>query len=152
MNASSSNFSNQTLDQFLDSIGDVGPVDLVYLYLLPFIGVSGTIFNIINLWIFSHKEFSQPSFFYFRVMSGFHLIDTMLVIAYGICFSPRYLPRVNTYYTALVQLIYIPIGKCLMKQKTNVKIATFLPIKFLNLPQIALWTNLIFNLGNNLTF
>ena len=108
---SSSNISYQTLGQFLDSLGGFWFIDIIYLYLLPFIGVSGTIFNILNLWIFSHKEFSQPSFFYFRVMSGFHLVDTLLVIAYGICFSPRFLPIVNTYYTSLVQLIYIPIGK-----------------------------------------
>ena len=109
MNSSS---LNQTFDEFLDSIGDVGPVDLVYLYLLPFIGVSGTIFNIINVWIFSHKDFSQPSFFYLRVMSGFHMVGTMSAIAYGICFSPRFLPRVNTYAIAVVQLIHVPLGKC----------------------------------------
>ena len=104
---------NQTFDQFLNSLNDIWLIDIVYLYIFPLISISGTLFNILNLWIFSHKDFaSQPSFFYLRVMSGFHLVCTILVIAYGICFSPRFLPRVNTYYTSLVQLIYVPIGKC----------------------------------------
>jgi hypothetical protein len=107
MNSSS---LNQTFDQFLNSLSLFWLIDIVYLYIVPLIGISGTILNIINVWIFSHNDFGQPSFFYLRVMSGFHLVNTFLVIAYGICFSPRFLPRVNTYYTALVQLIYVPIG------------------------------------------
>ena len=113
---------NQTFDQFLDSIGDIWQVNIVFLYIFPLIGVSGTIFNTLNLWIFSHKEFaSQPSFFYLRVMSGFHMVCTILVIAYGICYSPRFLPRVDTYYTSLVQVIYIPIGECFFVLFSSIK-------------------------------
>ena len=112
MNASSNfSFQNQTFDEFFDSIGDVWIIDVIYLYIFPLIGVIGTIFNIINIWIFSQREFSMPYFFYFRVLSAFYLIDTILVIGYGICYSPRLLPKVNTELTVLVQLIYVPIGE-----------------------------------------
>ena len=93
MNASSNfSFKNQTFDEFFDSIGDVWLIDVIYLYIFPLIGVSGTIFNIINIWIFSQRDFSMSYFFYFRVLSAFFLIDTLLVNAYGICYSPRLLP------------------------------------------------------------
>ena len=113
MNASSNfSFKNQTFDEFFDSIGDVWLIDVIYLYIFPLIGVSGTIFNIINIWIFSQRDFSMSYFFYFRVLSAFYLIDTLLVNGYGICYSPRLLPLgANTQLTVLVQLIYVPIGE-----------------------------------------
>jgi len=112
MNSSSNfTFQNQTFAEFLDSLGDIWLIDIIYLYIFPLIGLSGTIFNVFNVWIFYRREFDQPNFFYFRVMSAFYLADTILVNGYGICYSPRYLPKVNTYYTVLVQLIYVPIGK-----------------------------------------
>ncbi len=104
-------YQNQTFDEYLDSIGDIWFIDIIYLYIFPFIGVCGTILNIINVWIFSHKEFKENLFFYIRVMSVLNLILTLFAIGYGICFSPRYLPKVNTYFTNIGQIIYISICK-----------------------------------------
>jgi len=106
-----STFVNQTLDQFLDSIGDVWYLDLVYMCLFPIISFFGIIFNAANVWIFFHKDFAQPNFFYFRITSIFYLIHSFWIAAYGICASPRYMPYSNTYIITLVQLIYIPLGK-----------------------------------------
>ena len=113
MNTSNNNQTkilNLTFDQFLDSIGDISQIDIVYLYIFPVIGIIGTILNIINTRIFFHKKFDKPNFIYYKVISIAYLVDTVLVNAYGICYSPRYLPYPNTNITVMVQLIYVPIG------------------------------------------
>ena len=85
-------FLNQTFAEILDSIGYVCFVDMIYLTLFPIIGITGTIFNIINAWIYFNKEFDQPGFFYFKLLSVVQCGNTFLAIAYGISYSPRYFP------------------------------------------------------------
>ena len=112
ISSQNTDFLNQTFAEFLDSIGYVWFVDMTYLTLFPIIGMTGTIFNIINAWIYSNKEFDQPFFFYFRLLSVVQCVYTFLAIAYGISYSPRYFPfGADSYILILVQLIYIPIGK-----------------------------------------
>lgn len=41
-------YINLTFDQFLDSIDDIWLIDIAYLYIIPIIGIIGTIFNAIN--------------------------------------------------------------------------------------------------------
>ena len=104
-------FENTTFDEFLVSIGDIWLIDIIYLFILPLIGITGSILNAFSIWIFFLKDFTRKNFFLCQVLSVVNFICTFLTIAYGICFSPRYLPFSDTYIMTLVQLIYIPISE-----------------------------------------
>jgi len=111
MNNTNTTFENVTFDQFLSSIGDYWFIDVVYLFIIPTIGFMGTFLNLICIWIFYQKDFNQENFFYYRMLSIFDLIDNVLAIPYGICFSPRFLSFPNAYFMNIVQCVYKPISK-----------------------------------------
>jgi hypothetical protein len=94
-----------TFEDFLDSIGDVKIIDLIYLVVLPFIGLLGFFLNLTSMLIFFKNEFSHPMFVYYRVLTIFYASHLFFLFPYGICFSPRYLylplpKKINTHFTA----------------------------------------------------
>ena len=106
MNASNSSITS--LDELLDSLGFF-PIDIyIYQLIIPAIGSIGFVLNFISLAIFFKKMFTAQTYDYFRIITISHLIQLLFAIPYGICFTPKYFPYMDSYSCAIVQSAYIP--------------------------------------------
>ena len=99
---------NVTLDELLDILGFI-PIDLiVYQFVVPTMGVIGIIFCTINACIFFRKPFNAPADDYFKLISLIYILDSLLSVPYGFCFSPKYFPEMDRHMCAIVLSVYIP--------------------------------------------
>ena len=101
---------NFTLQDFLDYLGDSKYVDIFYLYAFPITGALGVVLSTLNVWIFLQKEFSQPCYDYYRVLTVNYLIELIFCIPYGLCYSPRYLPQLDSHACTLYEIFYVPLA------------------------------------------
>jgi hypothetical protein len=97
-----------SLDDLLDLVG-ILPIDIyTYHFIIPVIAFIGCILCTLSLWIFFKKKFSAPIYWYFKAISIANIIQLVFAIPYGICFTPKYIPNMNSYSCAIVQCVYIP--------------------------------------------
>ena len=99
--------ANVTLDELLDILG-ILPFDLiVYQYVVPTMGVIGIIFCTISSCIFFRKPFNAPADYYFKLISLIYILNSLLSVPYGFCYSPKYFPGMNSHMCAIMQCAYI---------------------------------------------
>ena len=111
MNANNTDNSNESaypLYELLDSLGFL-PIDIyIYEIIIPIIASFGVFLSLISAWIFFKKTFSASTYNYFRIIPLSHVIQLMFAIPYGMCFTPKYFPNMDSYSCAIVQCAYIP--------------------------------------------
>jgi hypothetical protein len=110
MNSNESNESSMIypLDDLLFSFG-YWPISVqTYGIIIPMIALIGCILCALSLWIFYKKKFSAPIYWYFRVINITNIIQLAFAIPFGICFSPKYIPSMDSYACAIVQCAYLP--------------------------------------------
>ena len=108
MNSNSTENKWDSIDELLDSLGFL-PIDVyIYQLIIPAIGSIGIVLNLISLTIFFKKMFTTSTYDYFRIITISHLIQLLFAIPYGICFTPKYFPNIDSYSCAIVQSAYIP--------------------------------------------
>ena len=95
-----------SLDELLNKLGFDLFKTVITSFILPFINVLGTIFCSLSFWIFSHKKFKDPVFFYYRLLCIVYIIHLIHNIPRGLLYSPRYFPNMNTYLSSLFQLYH----------------------------------------------
>jgi hypothetical protein len=108
----SNNTNNDTsiypLDELLDSLGFL-PIDIyIYQIIIPIIGSLSILLSLISIWILYDKKFSASTYDYFRIITLSHIIQLAFAIPYGVCFTPKYFPKMDSYSCAIVQSAYIP--------------------------------------------
>jgi len=106
----SSNSSSifDTIDDLLVSL-DITPICyIIYQLVLPVVGVIGFALCLINLLIFWRKKFKKPINQYYRLIASLNVFAMLFSVPYGLCFTPKYFPSMNSYACAIVQCIYIP--------------------------------------------
>ena len=83
---------NLTIDEYLDSIGNVLIIDILYMYVNTTVTILGTLLSGICIWIFFNKEFDQSFYLYYKILSINSFIHEFLGFWYSICYSPRFVP------------------------------------------------------------
>ena len=83
---------NLTLDEFLDSIGNILIIDIIYMYFNTTITFLGTFFSIICIWVFFHKDFNLSLYTYYKILSITSLVHEFFGFWYSLCYSPRFVP------------------------------------------------------------
>ena len=101
-----SNPETPSLNQLVDSLGFDPWKTIIMSFVLPIISFLGLILCSISAWIFFHKRFKDPVFYYYRLLCLVYIIHLMHNIPRGILFSPRYLHNINTYISSLFLMYY----------------------------------------------
>jgi hypothetical protein len=84
---------NVTLDEYLDSIGNILTIDILYASVITSITLLGTIFSILSIKIFFNGKFTQPFYIYYKIFSIISLLHLFFGFFYSICYSPRFVPQ-----------------------------------------------------------
>ena len=100
---------DMSLDVLLDTLGFVAWKTITTTFILPIVNILGTIFCSLSAWIFFKNTFTDPSFFYYRLLTLVYIVSLLHNIPFGILFSPRFFPRKhmpNTYVVAIYQIYF----------------------------------------------
>jgi hypothetical protein len=107
---SHSNDENQFLfmsfDQLLDLLGYSQWVSVTATFILPSISLISLFLCIISAVIFFQSKFKEPVFVYYRLLCLTYILNLMYAIPYGIFFSPRYIPNIDTYLNSIFFIYY----------------------------------------------
>ena len=101
---------NMTIAELLDEYGFL-PFDTIsFQFGMPLIGATGSLFAFVSIWIFFQKKFNDPLYDYFKVIACINLVHLLAYIPHGFCFTPRYLPEINSNACMLFQVVYIAVS------------------------------------------
>lgn len=103
------NVSNETdepsLDNLLHLLGFDPWLTFTCSFLLPSLSLIGAILCSLSCWLFYRKCFFKDQvFFYYRLLCFINMVRLIHGIPFGILFSPRYIPQINTYYSTFIQI------------------------------------------------
>jgi hypothetical protein len=73
-------------------------------FILPSINLLGICLCSFSLWIFFRPSFSDPIFFFYKLLCLVNIIHLIHNIFYGVLFTPFYFPWVNTYAVGVFQI------------------------------------------------
>ena len=106
--------SNTSVSDLLFSLGFVDFDLVIYEFVIPSIGLVGLILCTISIWIFFVKKaFKNQIYDYYRFLVTVYWIHLLLSIPYGLFFTPRYFPSINSYPWAILQSFYITFSNFL---------------------------------------
>ena len=121
-----SEINSSSLNQLLDSLGFDPWKTIISSFVLPAISFLGLILCSISAWIFFHKKFKDPVFYYYRLLCLVYIIHLMHNIPRGILFSPRYLHNINTYISSLFLMYYSSLSYFLFHFEETLQMAILL--------------------------
>jgi len=102
--------SNETslpsLENLLDKLGFSMWITLVNTFVLPPIHLLGLTFCSFSLWVFLRAPFSDPIFFYYKLLCLVNIVHLVHNIPFCLFFSPFYFPWLNTYALSVFQIYY----------------------------------------------
>jgi len=61
----------------------------------------------LSLWIFSRRKFSDSIYWYFRIITIANIAQLTFAIPYGVCYTPKYFPSMDSYACVILQCAYI---------------------------------------------
>jgi hypothetical protein len=96
----------KSLDELLDALGFDTFKIVMSTFVMSLINILGTLFCSLSAWIFFHRRFHHPIFFYYRLLCIVYIFHLVSNIPRGVFFSPRYFPNMNTYPNAWYQVVY----------------------------------------------
>jgi hypothetical protein len=115
-----------SLDQLLDSLGFDLWKTISATFVIPSFSLIGAILCLLSLWIFFKKKFKDPVFFYYRLLCIVYIIHLLHTIIFGFLFSPRYFPRMNTYFSSIYLIYYSALTNFLFHFQETLQIAILL--------------------------
>jgi Co/Zn/Cd efflux system component len=95
-----------TLNELLAELGFDNVKTVTTTFCLPLVSMIGLVFCSVSAWIFYQKNFSDPTFFYYRLLNLVYIVHSLINIPYGLLFSPRFFPNTNTYVSAYYMIFY----------------------------------------------
>ena len=102
-----------SLEELLDSLGFELWEEILNQFVLPSFNLTSILTCSICAWIFFKKThvFSDPVFFYFRILSLLYILCSCTNLTMQLCFSPRFLPSflVNTHFCSILSAICLPL-------------------------------------------
>jgi hypothetical protein len=118
--------NNSTLDQLLDSLGYYEWITLTSSFIIPTISLMGIFICSMSGLIFFQPRFVNPVFYYYRLLCFVYIIQLAHGIPYGLLFSPRYLPRINSYACSLYHIYYAVVSTFLFHFNEMLQMAILL--------------------------
>ena len=115
-----------SLDQLLDSLGFDLWMTITSTFVIPTLSLIGVIFCSLSAWIFFQRNFKDPVFFYYRLLCFVYIIHLLHNIPSGLLFSPRYFPRINTYWSSIYLIYYTCMSVLLFHFEETLQIAILL--------------------------
>jgi hypothetical protein len=97
-----------SLDQLLDSLGFSAWLTITSSFIISSINLIGILLCSLSAYIFYHRKFKDPVFFYYRLLCLIYILHLLHGIPFGPLFSPRYFPHINTYISSMY-LMYYPL-------------------------------------------
>jgi hypothetical protein len=102
-----------SLNELLDQLGFEKRQSIINTFVLPPINLIGIITCSFSLWILFRPSFSDPIFFYYRLLCFLNIHSLLFNIPFGILISPFYFPCVNPYAVIVFrayQIYYRPVS------------------------------------------
>jgi hypothetical protein len=96
-----------SLDDLLNTLGFSQWITYTTSFIMPCISVLGLILCSLSAFIFFHRKFKDPVFFYYRLLCLLYILHVLIGIPYGLMFSPRYFPLLDTYMSSNYLVSYI---------------------------------------------
>jgi hypothetical protein len=121
-----SNTSLPTFVQLLDSLGFSEWLTVMFSFALPSISLLGIILCSMSGWLFFQEKFKDPVFFYYRTLCVIYIIHLVHGIPYGLLFSPRYFPQINTYVSSTYLIYYQTMSRFIFHFSDTLQIAILL--------------------------
>ena len=115
-----------SLDMLLDSLGFNTWITVTSSFVLPIMSLIGTILCSLSAYIFFHRRFINPIYFYYRLLCIVYIVHLIHGIPFGLVFSPRYFPRINTYVSSIYLIYYVNISSILYHFEGLLQIAILL--------------------------
>jgi len=78
----------------------------VVTFILPPINLIGALFCSFSLWILFRSTFSDPIFFYYKLLSFVNILNSLHNIPYGVSLWPIYLPWINSYVISVFTIFH----------------------------------------------
>jgi len=95
-----------SLEELLNSLGFDTWMTITVSIVFPVANFLGLIFCSLSAWIFFRGRFTDPVFFYFRLLSIVNILSLLHNIPAAIFYTPRYFPGLNTYATCIYQMYF----------------------------------------------
>ena len=107
---SNDSIKQPSLDQLLDSLGYTQWITVTSTFIIPSISLAGILLCSMSALIFFQPRFVNPVFYYYRLLCFVYIVQLAHGIAYGLLFSPRYLPRLDSYACSLYHIYYAVVS------------------------------------------
>ena len=121
-----SSFLLMSLDELLDSLSFYEWKTITTTFVLPFTSFVGLILCSLSSITFFHRNFKDPVFFYYRLLSLVYILNLIHGIPYGLLYSPRYLTFINTNWSSMYLIYYICMSSFLLHFEGVLQIAILL--------------------------
>ena len=86
----------------------------------------GAFFCSLSAYIFFHRKFVEPVFFYYRLLCLVYIFHLIQTIPYGLIFSPKYFPQLNTYYISIYMIYFSSMSAFLFHYEDVLQMAILL--------------------------
>ena len=120
------NTTEENLDNLLDSLGYDPWMTFTCSFIMPTLSFIGAILCSLSCWIFYRKCFKDQVFFYYKLMCIINIIRLIIGIPFGLLYSPRYIPQMNTFVSTIYQKYCIAVMFFLLHFDDMLQIAILL--------------------------
>jgi hypothetical protein len=95
-----------SFDDFLDKFGYKPWQIVINTFILPVINFIGIGLCSFSLWVFTRYSFSDPIFFYYKLLCFVNILHLLHNIPYYLLFTPIYFSWIDTYAVAVFQIYF----------------------------------------------
>jgi len=94
-----------SLEKLLESLGFSQSITFTSTFIIPSISLIGIIVCSLSVYIFLQPRFINPVYYFYRLLCVVYIVHLMHGIPFGLLFSPKYFPQIDTYLSS-IYLIY----------------------------------------------
>jgi hypothetical protein len=106
LNASTSTSTLPPISVLLAQLGFQTWLTLTITFILPPINLLGAVFCSFSLWIFFRSTFSDPVFFYYKLLCFVNIIHSLHNILIFVPFLPLYFPWISSYVISVCKMYH----------------------------------------------
>jgi hypothetical protein len=115
-----------SLNKLLDSLGFEEWTTITCSFILPIISLIGIILCSISFYIYCQEKFNESSFFFYRLLCLTNIFQLIHNIPFGLLFSPRYFPLINTYLSSIFLIYYLEVSALIYQYEDVIQMAILL--------------------------
>jgi len=80
---------------------------LIITFILPAINLIGAVFGSLSLWIFFGPSFSDPIYFYYKLLCFINILNSLHNVPYSVSIWPLYFPWINSYALNVFKIYHL---------------------------------------------